>query len=60
VKRAEPFVISPAIGYRMEERLVDVGFLLCLFLEDIVFKMDLRASLCFLMNMASRAEIYFL
>ena len=44
----------------MEERLVGVGSLLCLFLEGVVFKMDLRASMCFLMNMASRSDPHLL
>jgi hypothetical protein len=39
---------------------VGVGSLMCLFLEEVVFKMDLRASLGFLMNIASRAEPYLL
>ena len=46
------------MGSRMEERLVGAGPLLCLFLEEVVFKMDLMASLCFLMNITSRAEPY--
>ena len=37
-----------------------VGSLLCLFLGDVVFKMDLRAPLGFLINIASRAEPYLL
>ena len=56
VTRAGMFVISPVAWSRMEERLVGVGPLLCLFLEEADFKMDLRASLDFLMNMATRAE----
>jgi len=39
---------------------VGVGSLLCLFLEEVVLKMDLRASLGFLMNIASRSEPYLL
>jgi hypothetical protein len=39
---------------------VGVGSLLCLFLKKVVSKMDLRASLGFLMNIASRAEPYLL
>ncbi len=34
--------------------------LLCLFLEEVVLNMDLRASLGFLMSIASRAETYLL
>ena len=54
------FVMSLVIGSRMGERLVGVGFLLCLFLEEVVFKMDLTACLGFLMSIASRAEPYLL
>ena len=58
VTRAGLSVMSLVIGSRMEERFVGVGSLLCLFLVEVVFKMDLRASLGFLMNIASRAEPY--
>ncbi len=51
-------VMSLVIGSRMEERFVGVGSLLCLFLVEVVFKMDLRASLGFIMNIVSRAEPY--
>jgi hypothetical protein len=34
--------------------------MLCLFLEEVIYKMDLRASLGFLMNIAIRAEPYLL
>ena len=54
------FVMSLVIGSRMEGRFVGVGSLLCLFLEEVVFKMDLRVSLGFLMNIASRVELYLL
>jgi hypothetical protein len=37
--------MSLVIGSRMEERFVGVGSLLCLFLVEVVFNMDLRASL---------------
>ena len=37
-----------------------VRSLLCLFLEKVVFKMDLRVSLGFLMSITSRAETYLL
>ncbi len=37
-----------------------VRSLLYLFLEKVVFKMDLRASLGFIMNISSRAEPYLL
>ena len=60
VTRAGLFVISLAIASRMEERFVGSGSLLCLFLKDVVFKNDLRASLGFLTNIASRAEPYLL
>ena len=59
VTRAGSFVMSLLIGSRME-RLVGVGSMLCLFLEKAIFKMDLRASLGFLMNIASRDEPYLL
>ena len=39
----------------MEERLVSVGSFLSLLLEEIVFNIDLRASMGFLVNIASRA-----
>ena len=58
--RAGLFVISPVIWSQMEERLVGVGSLLCLLLEEVIFKINLRASLGFLVNMASRAEPYLL
>jgi hypothetical protein len=58
VTRAGVFVMSLVIGSQMEERLVVVGSSLCLFLEDVVFKIDLRASRGILMNIASRAEPY--
>ena len=54
------FMTSHVIGFRMDERFVGVGSLLCLFLEEVAFKMDLRASLGFLVNIASRAEPYLL
>ena len=60
VTRAGLFMMSLVIGSRMEERLVGVGSLLCLFWGEVIFKMDLRASLGFLMNIASRAEPYLL
>jgi len=60
VTRAGLFVISPVIWSQMEERLVGVGSLLCLLLEEVIFKINLRASLGFLVNMASRAEPYLL
>ena len=52
--RAGSFVMSLVIGSRMEERLVGVESLLCLFFRAVVFKINLRASLGFLMNIASR------
>ena len=58
--RAVLFVMSLVIGSRMDKRFVGVGSLLCCFFEGVVFKMDLRASLGFLMNIASRAEPYLL
>ena len=58
--RARSFVMSFVIESRMKERLVGVGSLLCLFFGEVVFKMDLRASLGFLMYIASRAEPYLL
>ena len=60
VIRARLFVMSLVIGSRMDERFLGVGSLLFLFLEEVVFKMDLRASLGVLMNIASRAEPYLL
>ena len=60
VTRAGLFVISLVIASRMEERFVGLGSLLCLFLKDVVFKNDLRASLGFLTNITSRAEPYLL
>ena len=60
VTRVGLFVTSLVIGLRMEERFVGVGSLQCLFLEEVVLKMDLRASLGFLMNIASRTEPYLL
>ena len=60
VTREGSFVMSLVTGSRMEESLMGVGSMLCLFLEKVVFKMDLRASLGFLMNIASRAEPYLL
>ncbi len=60
VRRAGLFVMSLVIGSRMEERIVGVGSLLCLLLEEVVFNTNLRASLGFLMNIASRAEPYLL
>ncbi len=60
VTRVGLFVTSSALGSRLEERLVGVGSLLCLLLEEVVFIMDLRASLGFLMNIARRAKPYLL
>ncbi len=60
VTRAGLFVMSLVIGSRMDEIFMGLGSLMCLFLEEVVFKMDLRASLGFLMNIASRAEPYLL
>jgi hypothetical protein len=39
---------------------VGVGSMLCLLLDKVVFKIDLRASLGFSMNIASRTEPYLL
>ncbi len=47
VTRAGSFVMSPVIGSQMEGKLMGMGSMLCLFLEKVVFKMDLRASLGF-------------
>jgi len=58
VTRAGLSMMSLVIGSRMEEKFVGVGFLLCLFLMEVVFKMVLRASLDFLMNIVGRAEPY--
>jgi hypothetical protein len=44
----------------MKERFVGVGSLLCLFVEEVVFKMDLRASLGLLIDIASRTGPYLL
>ena len=54
---AGSFVIRPVSGSRMEERLGGVLSLFCLFRDSEVLKMDLRASLGFFMNMASRADL---
>ena len=60
VTRVGLFVMCPVFGSRMEEKLMSVGSLLCLFWGEVVLKIDLRASLVFLMNIASRAEPYLL
>ncbi len=56
VTRTGLFVTNLVIGSRMEEMLVGVGSLLCLVLEEVVFKIVLRESLGSLMNIARRAE----
>jgi len=58
VMSAGSFVIHPVSGSLMEESLVGVMFFCCLFRDNEVLKMDLRASLGFFMNMASRANPY--
>ena len=58
VTRAGLFMMSLVIVSQMEERLMGVGSFLRLFLEEVVVKMDLRASLGFLMNIANRTEPY--
>ncbi len=50
VTRVRLFVNNPIVGLQIEERFVRVGSLLCLFLEEVVFKIDLSASLSFLMK----------
>ncbi len=55
---AGSFLIRLVSGSRMEERLVGVLSFYCLFLDSEVLKMDLRASLGFFMNMASRIAPY--
>ena len=54
------FVISRILESQMEERLVDVGSYLCLFLEEVVLKMDLRTSLGFLLNRFTKAKPHLL
>jgi len=55
---AGSFVIRLVSGSRMDESLVGVFSFYCLFLDSEVVNMDLRASLGFFMNMASRADPY--
>ena len=58
VTSAGLFVIRLVSRYRIEERLGGVLSLCCLFRDSEFYRMDLRVSLDFLMNMASRADPY--
>ena len=58
VMRAGSFVICHVSESRMEERLVGVLLLCCLFWDSEACFIYLRASLGFFINMASRADSY--
>ncbi len=60
VTRVGLYVIIRVLGSLKEEGLVGVVSLLWLFLEEAVCKMDVSASLGFLMNMARSVEPYLL
>ena len=51
-------VILHVVGHRMYERFVGVACRWCFFSFELVFMMDLRASLGFLMDIRRSAEPY--
>jgi hypothetical protein len=60
VTRVGLFVMRLVLGSRIEERLVGVVSLLCLFWGEAVIKIDSSATLYFLTSMSRSAEPYLL